>query len=688
MQAFDFAIATQLGQAAISLILALLLWVFLRSRRHRYLRQLALAFTALGLYLGLATMALATSQYGNPLGAPRHAFSVSALALLFPHLVWLSLGIHGGIRQRHLSLRFEQRLVGGAGLLGIGVGLVAIWLALSDHSSAAHALRFTLPYVAAGLTYLWLAGMVFRHRSVSDAARVSPILAVLAFAAFGAHLLYAAFLGTHMVLSGEFIVHSQLVGLVGLMLLMLIALSVIIWLLESEQQRATSARSQARVAEQRLHHFRRHDTVTGLPNRQQIQELLTQELDRLQTRGESRVAVLALGIHRFRVVSEAFGWDRTEDMMRDLAGRILQKMPDRFILGRSGERDFVVLMPNIRRRDTAIDHAKRIIAHVRQPIDHKGRELFLRVSGGLSLAPDDSKRAEQLLEQADKAQLQAATIGEDLLLHRASGAGPEPWDMLQVEAELRRAQANKEFRLYFQPLISIRQRRIAGFEALLRWEHPERGLLNPGHFLEDATTLGILDELEDQIFEGALKQLADWQNDLALAPVSVSINVSPQRFVQPDLPDKLAEMCRQHGISPGYLDIEITENAAIGDFEAGLDTIQRLRQHGIKVSLDDFGTGYSSLAHLQRLRVDYVKLDRSFVAGIEDDPRQLALTRAVVELIHSLGMQVLAEGIETKTQLGHMIQCRVDFVQGFLLGLPQPPEHYRELLEEKYITAF
>nr|WP_239056837.1 bifunctional diguanylate cyclase/phosphodiesterase [Wenzhouxiangella limi] len=472
------------------------------------------------------------------------------------------------------------------------------------------------------------------------------------------------------------------------MSLTFIGLSIVIWLLENEQERARTAKVKALSAEQRLLYFRTHDAATGLPNQRQVENLLSQEILRTRASKDRRVAVLALGIHRFKAVSEAVGWHHTEDMMRDLTRRIREKLPERFILGRTGERDFIILMPNIRRREDAVGHAEKILARLRLPFHHGAQEFFLSVSGGMSIGPDHSDDAAVLLTQAHRAQLQSPPEARELMLHRTSSMDSGPGDLVHRETELRQACREGQFVLHFQPLISIRKRSIAGFEALLRWHHPTQGILGPDHFLQDAASLGVLDELEDQIFAQAMDQLAEWHGDLALAPVSVSINVSAERFQQPTLTDKLVEMCRTRGISPGYVDVELTEAAAITDFEAGLDTVQRLREQGIKVSLDDFGTGYSSLAHLQRLRVDYVKLDRSFVQGIEHDEQQLALTRAIVELIHSLNMKVLAEGVETRGQLGHLIQCRVDFVQGYLLGRPQPAEAYHDLLEHRYISTF
>lgn len=689
MELFELTIASQLAQAAASLMLAGFITLILRSRRRRYLLHLALAFAALAAYLTASAGALGLSQGGDPHGVLRLLFSLLALSLLFPHLIWLWLGFRGALRRTPLPRWRQQTLLASGVAVGIALAIAGHAMALQGHAVTANTLRLGLPYTIAGSVYLALAVGLFKVRAATGSGmQVNPLIAVSAFTAFGIHLLFIAGATTLILTQNTVIPYSQYIGLVGLVLLMAIAMSFVIWLLETEQQRAAAARHQARSAEQRLIYFRTHDPVTGLPNRRQLHELLGTELLKLRQNHTQRIGVLALGLHRYKLMSESMGWHRTEDMMRDLTRRIRGELPDRFVLGRTGERDFVVLMPRIGKQAQAVEHAERILQRLRRPFQHQGRELFLKVSGGLSLAPDHATASVDLIRMAERAQLEAADLSDGLVVHRAAQAGTLPRDMLQIEAELRGAQRRGEFKLHYQPLISIRQRCITGFEALLRWEHPQRGVLNPAYFLQDAAALGVLDDLEDQIFDQALQQLALWNQDLSLPPVSVAINVSAQRFIQPDLAQTVVERCKHYDVIPSRVTLEITESSAIGDFEAGLETIRRLRQHGIKVSLDDFGTGYSALAHLQRLNIDYVKLDRSFILGIDQDERQLALTKAIVDLIHTLGIEVLAEGVETSTQLGHMIQCRVDYVQGFLLGKAQRAEDYRKTLETREITGF
>ncbi len=686
MSPTNFVAATLGVQSLAAFTLALLLWLFLRPLEHHFLRQLALAFSALGVYLALSAINVLlffNSAAESPLA---QALVVAEIIALLAFLTWLLMGMHSGLKQRPLATWAERTIVGVATASGLVLGVS--FILLSEDPRLADIVRVSVPYTVAALVFVRLALQMQGVRKQSPTL-ISPVLGTIALTLSGLLMLYASF--SHLTADDTLrpIFNAPFVSLVGLVNLTLVGLSTVIWLLENEQEKARRTKIKALAAEQRLLYFRTHDAPTGLPNQRQIENILSQEMLRVRAIDERKVAVLALGIHRFKAVSEAVGWHKAEDMVKDLVQRIRDKLPERFVLGRTGERDFVILMPNTRRPDDAVAHAEKILARVRLPFVNGQHEVFMTVSGGMSIGPKHSDNATELLNQAHRAQLESASTGQKLVLHQAFESDAQgPANLIQREAELRKACRDGEFTLHFQPLVGIKRRQIEGFEALLRWNHPSRGILTPDHFLQEAASLGVLDELEDQIFAQALDQLADWHQDFAVSPLSVSVNVSAERFQQPDLPEKLCAMCRARDLDPGYLDVELTENAAITDFEAGLDTIQRLRNQGIKVSLDDFGTGYSSLAHLQRLQVDCVKLDRSFVQGIEHDDQQLALTRAVVELIHSLGMRVLAEGVENRTQLGHLIQCRVDLVQGHLLSRPQPAKAFRELLQGDHLEAF
>ncbi len=672
----ELIIALQAGQSLFGLILAMLLLAFLFEFKHAFLRHWALSCLAMAVNFGLAAALMLMIGQGQQSSGERLALSALSQAAAYLHVVWLMIGTWEAVKGRNAPAGMSLSLVLMAIAIGLGTSLIypfapeAAWLRQT--------LRYTLLHAVTGLAFLVTALMLWR--SLSPQRMLSSRLTPLAFFGYGAYLIYLSGLSAWINQTQHMPAHVPYLGLIGFLLLILIGYSIIIWLLEIERRRSTSAREKALSAEQRLVHFRMHDAATGLPNRRQLQDMLSNEIRAANVR-RNRVGVLAIGIHRFNLVSQALGWNKTDNLIRRLAQRLRQNSPPGATLGRIGERDFVLIMPDAGQQEKTAQRASALLQASATPLTEEGRELFLSLSGGLCFAPDDDIDAVALINMAQQAQLQAAEANETLVLHRKDRSNTHPHDLLNLERELRQGVKQRQFCLHFQPLISIRERRITGFETLLRWNHPQRGILTPGSFLQEAVRLGVLDELEDQILEQALSQLQEWQNDLSLPTLSASINLSAQRFQQPDLADKLAALCEDKGIHPKTLHIEITESTAMDDFESGLSTISALRRLGCKVCLDDFGTGYSSLAHLRRLQVDYVKLDRSFITNLERDPQERSLTRAIVDLIHSLGMGVLAEGVETRQQFGYMIQCRVDVVQGFLLGRPAPAADYRAALD-------
>ncbi len=677
MQAVEIITAVQIAQAVFSLILAALLLSFLTAFKHRFLRHWALSCLAMSLYLGSAAI-IASGLAINGLDPNlRLALSMFSLAMAYLHVLWLMMGAWEAVTERQIPPVLNIVLV--LMMAGIGIASTLVLPFSAEAAALGNLVRFSLLHAVTGIAFAVTAIMLWR--SLRSTGMFSAGMVPLAFAAYAAYMLYVSGISTWMTLHNEFLDHARFLGLIGFVLQVLIGYSIVIWLLEIERRRSARALNQAESAQQRLVHFRMHDPATGLPNRRQLQDQLATEVS-LASAKHSRVAVLAIGVHRFKVISQALGWHETDRMMRKLAERLTQRLPVDAFLGRAGERDFVAVLPNVGNRQRAIEKCRQALSVASEPLVHHGQELFLALSGGMCLAPDDQIDAVALIDLAQHAQMQAVASGQQLAIHQSRHLDSQPHNLIRLEQELRTGVRENQFQLYFQPLVSIRQRRVTGFETLLRWNHPQRGLLTPGTFLQQAVRLGILDELEDQILFQAMSQLHEWQNDLAVPRVTVSINLSAQRFQQPDLAGKLAAMCEEMKVDPTDLHLEITESTAMQDFEAGLTTISQLRDLGCKICLDDFGTGYSSLSHLRRLQVDYVKLDRSFIVNLERDHHERAMTRAIVDLIHSLGMTVLAEGVETRQQLGYLIQCRVDVIQGFLMGKPRPAQAYRRALLE------
>ncbi|MGY6587940.1 MAG: putative bifunctional diguanylate cyclase/phosphodiesterase [Wenzhouxiangella sp.] len=668
-------------QAVLSLILCLLLVSFLRRFDQSFLRHWALSVAAVTLYAVITSVSLHLASTDQLTGLLADILSTAALAAIALHLAWLMLGAWEASYTDTASTTAQVLVLGGCLVAAIGGAL------LFGLPGSGEGWRDQTPlsprHLLAGLAFMGTA--LGLKRALDDSGLVSAWLAPAAFFLFGLHQVMLAWFASWQPEVGLFLAESALIHGLGLPLQVLIGYSIIIWMLEIERRRSDRAMDNAERARERLVHFHMHDPVTGLPNRRQLQDQLSEEVQRASEK-HVKVAVVAIGLHRFNIVAQALGWQKTDHLMRELAARLRREAPHNSVLGRVGERDFLLILPGITKPASTIDRVRRLIDACAKPLNVNEQEVFLNLTAGVCLAPDHEIDAVALVNMAQQAQMDAAERGEVLVIHETTGPVTRPHDLLQLERELRSAVTDGQFLLYFQPLISIKMRRISGFEALLRWQHPERGLLTPGSFLQEAVRLGVLDELEDQILAQSLSQLAEWQQDLSLPSITVSINLSAQRFQQPDLVKKIKTMCKRYKVNPVDLHLEITESTAMQDFEAGLSTIAQLRALGCKVCLDDFGTGYSSLAHLRRLEVDYVKLDRSFITNVERDPHERDMIRAVVDLIHSLGMTVLAEGVENRQQLGYLLHCRVDVVQGFLLGKPSPAHVYQSALDETQLV--
>jgi diguanylate cyclase (GGDEF)-like protein len=674
----DTTIAVLSGQGVFALLLALFLVIFLLEFRHRFLLPWALSCMALAVHHLIAAMLLYQTQAADAVATTSDAYASIIVASAGLHALWLVMGAFEASRNRLVQWWLHWPLVAFVMIIGSILPLGSSGLLSIDTPLAmVPAISTTHIMVAAG----FLVSGLLLWRSLTRYPLLSSRLVPIAFGLFAIFLVYLGLTVSPTMPETLILSPTVNLGLTGLLLQVLIGFSIVIWLLEIERRRSSRARDKAQSAEERLTQLRMNDPATGLPNRRQLQELLAAEV-RSASGKRNRVAVLAIGIERFRVVSQALGWQKSDQLILKMSQKVLDAAPRDAILGRIGEHEFLMILPNVGNRERAMTRINDILTNGSGTIEQDGRRIYLKLSGGLCFAPDDHIDAVVLVRMARQTQAQAAASGQVLEVCCPDHGDGDSHNLLELEHELRDGVKNKEFQLHYQPLVSIRQRRIIGFEGLLRWQHPKRGLLTPGSFLHEASRLDVLNRLEDDILMQALNQLSDWQNELALPPLSISINLSAQRFQQSELVTKLDRLCQKTGVNPSGLHLEITESTAMQDFEAGLKTISKLRGLGCKVCLDDFGTGYSSLSHLRRLQVDYVKLDRSFIKNLERDQHERDMIRAIVDLIHSLGMTVLAEGVENKQQLGYLIHCRVDVVQGYLFGRPQSAEEYRGVLEQ------
>jgi diguanylate cyclase (GGDEF)-like protein/PAS domain S-box-containing protein len=441
-------------------------------------------------------------------------------------------------------------------------------------------------------------------------------------------------------------------------------------------------------AEEQLLHDAFHDGLTGLPNRALFTDRLDRALERAKRRDDFTVAVLFLDLDRFKVVNDSLGHMTGDQLLIGVARRLESSMRRVDTVARLGGDEFVVLLEDIEDISEATQSAERIQAQLREPFILDESEVFTSASIGIAASTTEYSRAEDIIRDADIAMYRAKSMGKarfELFDEAMHGRAVE---LLQLETDLRKAVDREEFRLYYQPIVSLDSGDIVGFEALIRWMHPARGLTYPAAFLPlaEETGLGVL--MGNWVIREACSQLRTWQNGPAIgSDLWVSVNLSSRQLLQPDLINVVAQNISKAQIDPASLQLEVTEGIIMDEPEAATAVLVNLRALGVRLPIDDFGTGYSSLAYLHRFPISSLKIDKSFVKDVDSGGEDEVIVRTIVNLAHNLGMDVIAEGIETEEQLESLKALGCEFGQGFLFSKAVPAEEATALLEGKVAVA-
>lgn len=435
-------------------------------------------------------------------------------------------------------------------------------------------------------------------------------------------------------------------------------------------------RIQAQLLEMAL-----YDGLTGLPNRSLFMDRLQQELKYVSANSTYQFAVLFLDCDRFKIINDSLGHLIGDELLIAIAHRLKDCLRSDDTIARLGGDEFAVLLPDVQTIDGATQIAHRLLKSLSQPFQLSRWQVFMGASIGIVLGHAGYTQPEYLLRDADTAMYQAKALGKSQYQIFDSAMHDAALQLLHLETDLRRAVEQQEFVLHYQPIVRLDNGEIVGFEALLRWQHPQQGLIAPGEFIAIAEETGLIVSIGEWVLETACGQLHVWQKQgLADAHFTISINLSVRQFVQSDLVRQIDRILVETQIDPRNLKLEITESIILDNTNTVTNMLKSLRERQIHLSIDDFGTGYSSLSYLHAFPVDSLKIDRSFIQGLDQNSETLGLVPAIANIAKAMEMSVVAEGIETPEQLAQLRRLHCDFGQGYLFSRPVPVEQATELL--------
>ena len=434
-----------------------------------------------------------------------------------------------------------------------------------------------------------------------------------------------------------------------------------------------------------LEHKSNFDDLTGLPNLNLLMDRLAQAVMRCQQQGK-KLAVLALNLDRFNEINDSLGRSQGDWLLHEVASRLRGLCSESNTLARPGGDEFVMVAED---DDMAAAPmlAQSILTTLSQPFSVGEREILLTASIGISILPEDGGTREELLKNARAAMYRAKATGGNALRFYAAEMNARSLERLDMENDLRRAVERGELVLYYQPQLSLRSGEIIGSEALIRWRHPQRGMVPPGNFIPLAEENGLIVPIGEWVLREACRQNKAWQ-DAGLPAVMVAVNLSARQFIAQDVVELAAAVLRETGLDPGTLELELTESAVMADAETFIRATEKLKALGAALSIDDFGTGYSSLSYLKRFAIDCLKIDQSFVRNITSDPNDATIAMTVIALSHSMKLSVIAEGVETEAQLNFLRARDCDKMQGYYFSKPVPAAEFEQMLRERHKLVF
>ncbi|HWM91892.1 MAG TPA: EAL domain-containing protein [Thermoanaerobaculia bacterium] len=659
-----------LAQAACAGLIAAVLTAFHRIYRRRYLQHWERSWWAFLVYLLCATLGVFL-RLNAPAPFPLR-IGVAAVAMIggFWQLAWLYFGVREVAAGRRMVRRTERRIL--AGLALAAVIIVAASLAVPPGMS--FHLRIVMRALPAGAVFLLSGWLLLRNRAqvaASGNALGRKLLGV-SFVLYGLEQLhYLGIFGADALLSLS-LDYPVLLGVADLLMQTAMGMGMVIWLLEEERKRVL-------VASEQIEHLAYHDTLTGLPNRSLFLDHVRIALVRAERESQS-AALLFLDLDRFKSVNDSLGHSSGDEVLKVVAERLRGVLRQGDVVARLSGDEFTVLLPAAGSEHDLGRVAGKLLDALRQPISFQGRRIVITASLGISCFPDHGVEAEDLLRKADLAMYQAKRSGRDGFRIYAPALDAYARERASLENDLRRAVERGEMVLFYQPIFDTKSLRIVGVETLLRWQHPERGLLGASEFLFVAEQSGISQELDLWALRAACAEVAAWRSEGAQVRLSVNLSSRPYRYAE--LGDLVGQVLAESGLAPEGLELEIAETLAMQNAEASLGVLRRLKELGVQVSIDDFGTGYSSLAYLHDFPIDSLKIDESFVRLLGTKQSGAGIPASMIALARGLNVRVVAEGVETEEQLELLRELGCDEAQGYLLSPPLPAAECRRMVLE------
>ncbi|HLA05772.1 MAG TPA: EAL domain-containing protein, partial [Syntrophales bacterium] len=453
--------------------------------------------------------------------------------------------------------------------------------------------------------------------------------------------------------------------------------------------------TESKKAAEKIHLLAYYDSLTGLPNRTFHKELMMRVIDHAN-RHKEIFTLLYVGLDNFQRINDTLGHSMGDLLLKAIADRLTGSLrksdyiassyegETTEVVSRVGGDEFIVLAPDLTQAQDAAKTAHRLLREISEPYDLSGYEVFMTASAGIALYPDDGTDVDDLLKNADTALGHAKNEGKNNYQFYSRSMNSSVLELLTLENDLHRALTRNELVLYYQPKVDAATSMVKGMEALIRWEHPERGLIPPMEFIPLAEASGLIIPIGEFVIRAACRQIKTWQA-AGCQQMQIALNVSARQFDQKDFTEVIRGILLDTMVSPQCLALEITESIIMRNPEQAIQTLTELKTMGIEIAIDDFGTGYSSLSYLKRLPLDFLKMDMSFVKSLTSDPSDQAIVRATIAMAHGLNLKVIAEGVETEEQLSFLQKHGCDEIQGYFFSRPLPAEEIPGILAKGYL---